>query len=136
MDTELARRVLAAIEDDAAFDMGWWIEVPAGETFSAGAVVSRTSMCGTKACIAGRTLLEAGYTYSPHDALWHRPDGGVLPAAGVAAEALRLLRLTPAERAAGDAEHGPLFYDIRPEPEVRERFRALVEAAGRKERGG
>lgn len=126
MDPVLGRKVLTRIEDDAAFDMDLWICLPA-RGLPADAVVSRTNMCGTSACIGGHVLLEAGYTFS---GCWRKPDGDRLTDA-ISGEARHLLQLTPEEYMGteGTQDDVPLFFDDRPDAVVRERFRALVEAA-------
>jgi hypothetical protein len=128
MDAALGRRVLGAIEDDAAFDMDQWVQgrIPGQQ------LITRHT-CGTRACLAGWALLEAGYAYDTHYQVWIAPDGGRM-ANPVFVEARMLLRLTDGEyHGDGEAE---LFFDDSPEPAVRQRFRALVEAAERKARGG
>ena len=109
----LGRKVLDFVtEHPKQFDMDDW---------------GRETDCGTVGCLAGHTMLQAGYEIC--DFVYLRPDGSRV--GDHAREAASLLGLTEVDRFGefDDLTTGCLFSSRQPADEALARFRSIVEAS-------
>ena len=109
-NAELGRQVLDHVDaHPEQFDMWQW--------------GYESTVCGTVACLAGRTLLLSGYSLDDDGHFWS-PDGTPV---SPSYEAAQLLGLTDSERWGGDGEPS-LFMDMDSRSAIA-RFRVMVESA-------
>lgn len=127
-NVELGRLTVKRIDaDPRLFDMRVW---------------AARFPCGTAACLAGHTLLAAGYEFAGANTLtsgFVSPEGVVLPSVRTGDEASRLLVLTDEERYGGETflnvlgeridGPGSLFYGLQDNVTALERFREMIDNA-------